>query len=163
VASVGRALGVAVSGIRRGAPTADERAEGIFGPEALADRLAEADHVVNLLPLTRETEDYWNAERFAAMRKGATFINVSRGATVDEAALRRGLDAGRPGFAILDVFREEPLPAGHWMRAHASVWVTPHVAGIGTVEPMARDFAENWMRYRKGAPLERRVDRARGY
>jgi phosphoglycerate dehydrogenase-like enzyme len=163
VASVGRGLGLSVSAVRRRAPTSKERTQGFVSLAGLPAALARADWVVNLLPLTAETEEFWNEARFGAMRQGATFISVSRGATVDERALRRGLDARTPGFAILDVFREEPLPAAHWMRSHASVWVTPHIAGVGTVEAMGRDFAENWMRYRSGRALRHVVDRGRGY
>jgi len=61
------------------------------------------------------------------------------------------------------VFREEPLPASHPLRAAKGVWITPHVAGIGTLRPLAEDFAENWRRYRGGLPLRNVVDRARGY
>jgi glyoxylate/hydroxypyruvate reductase A len=125
--------------------------------------LAAADFVVNLLPLTAETESFWNAERFAAMKQGSTFLNASRGGPVDEKALLRGLGKRRPGFAILDVFREEPLPPEHPLRGRDDVWITPHVAGISTIEPLARDFAENLRRFRAGETLQNRVDRERGY
>jgi phosphoglycerate dehydrogenase-like enzyme len=150
VASAGRAFGMHVAGVRR-----EEK--------NLPDLLPWADAIVNLLPLTPETENFWNGERFHAMKPGAVFLNVSRGGTVDEGALLRALARGRPGFAILDVFREEPLPPVSPLRAREDVWVTPHVAGIGTAEPLARDFAENWRRFREGEPLRHVVDRARGY
>jgi phosphoglycerate dehydrogenase-like enzyme len=151
VAAAARAFGMHVSGIRRGA-TKD-----------LPELLGWADAVVNLLPLTPDTESFWNAERFHAMKPGSTFLNVSRGGTVDETALLRALGKGRPGFAILDVFREEPLPPESPLRGREDVWITPHVAGIGTIEPLARDFAENWKRFQAGEPLRNAVDRARGY
>ncbi len=163
VAAVGRTLGMEVEGVRRGAPTKPERARGVRAPAELPACLARADVVVNLLPLTPDTESFWGADRFAAMRDGAIFVNVSRGATVDEAALLRGLKRGRPGFAILDVFREEPLPPAHPLRKEARVWVTPHIAGIGTHGEMAQAFVENWERYLAGRPLLHRVDRRRGY
>ncbi len=163
VAAVGRSLGMQVEGVRRGAPAKLERARGVRGPAELPACLGRADVVVNLLPLTPETESFWSADRFAAMRDGAIFVNVSRGATVDDAALLRGLKRGRPGFAILDVFREEPLPAAHPLRKNPRVWVTPHIAGIGTPGEMAQAFVENWKRYLAGQPLRFRVDRRRGY
>jgi glyoxylate/hydroxypyruvate reductase A len=151
VAAAARALGMDVTGVTR------KKAR------ELPELLGRADAVVNLLPHTPETESFWNAERFRALKPGAVFVNVSRGATVDEPALLKGLGRGRPGFAILDVFRDEPLPPESPFRGREDVWITPHVAGISTTLPLARDFAENWKRYRSGAPLHNVVDRARGY
>ncbi|HZI89357.1 MAG TPA: D-2-hydroxyacid dehydrogenase, partial [Candidatus Polarisedimenticolia bacterium] len=154
VASAARAFGMHVAGFTRTAK---------HDTKDLSELLGWADAVVNLLPLTRDTESFWNAERFHAMKKDATFVNVSRGATVDEAALLKALSKGRPGFAILDVFREEPLPPESPFRGRDDVWITPHVAGIGTAEPLARDFARNWRLHREGNALRNVVDRERGY
>lgn len=163
IAALGRALGMRVEGVRRGPLAPESAAEGVFGPDALRERLREAEFVINLLPHTTATESFWNRERFAFVREGATFVNASRGATVDEEALLAGVAVNRPARALLDVFREEPLPASHPLRAAKGVWVTPHVAGIGTARPLADDFAENWRRYRAGLPLRNVVDRTRGY
>ena len=152
IASTGQAFRMHVAGFRRSQGTQD-----------LTQLLGWADVVVSLLPLTPETESFWNAERFAAMKAGSTFLNASRGGTVEEAALLRALGRGRPRAAILDVFREEPLPADHPLRGRDDVWITPHVAGVSTIPPLASDFAENWRRFRAGEPLQNRVDRARGY
>jgi len=161
VGSVARAFGMEVVGVRRNAGKA--RGAEIRGVGDLPELLPRADVVVNLLPLTPETESFWTGERFGRMKEGATFVNVSRGATVDEAALLKALGRGRPGFAILDVFREEPLPADHPLRGREDVWISPHVAGISMAEPLAREFAENLKRFRAGEPLRHRVDRKRGY
>jgi phosphoglycerate dehydrogenase-like enzyme len=152
IAAVARAFRMQVAGVRRSGEEVD-----------LRKLVGWADVVVNLLPLTPETESFWNAERFGFMKAGAVFVNVSRGGTVDEQALQRGLGKRRPGFAILDVFREEPLPAEHPLRGREDVWVTPHLAGLSTIRPLAREFAENWRRFGAGAELQNRVDRARGY
>lgn len=163
VANVARALGMEVEGVRRVAPSEADRAAGFRGPEDLPGCLARADVVLNLLPLTPETEGFWIAEHFATLGEGTIFVNISRGLTVDEKALRDGLRRGKPAFAILDVFQEEPLPPDHPYRRDPRVWVTPHIAGLGTVPMMARAFAENWRRFRAGEPLLHVVDRARGY
>jgi len=151
IAATAKAFQMQVAGIRR------------QGAQNLPELLGWADVVVSLLPLTPETEAFWNAERFASMKAGSAFINVSRGGTVEEAALLRALGRGKPRTAILDVFREEPLPADHPLRGRDDVWITPHIAGVSTIPPLARDFAENWRRFRAGEPLQNRVDRARGY
>jgi len=163
VAEAARALGLVTRGIRRGPLRAEDHAMGVEEPAALEALLPGADIVVNLLPLTKATHDFWNAARFARMREGATFVNVSRGATVDETALISALSRRRPARAILDVFREEPLPSAHPLRDTPGVWITPHIAGIGTSEPLAAEFAANWRRYQNGVPLQNRVDRERGY
>lgn len=163
IGEVARALGMATRGVRRGPLTPEDHALGVEESSALDALLPGADVVVNLLPLTRETESFWNADRFDRFRPGSVFVNVSRGATVDEDALVAALRGGRPSRAILDVFREEPLQATSPLRASPSVWITPHVAGIGTVEPLAADFAENWRRWIARKPLRHQVVRARGY
>ena len=163
VAEVARGLGMATRGIRRGPLAPEDHALGVEEPEALDALLPGADIVVNLLPLTSETRSFWNATRFGRMKEGSVFVNVSRGATVDDGALLDALARGRPARAVLDVFREEPLPPSHPLRAAAGVWITPHVAGTGTAEPLAAEFAANWRRFRDGAPLRNVVDRARGY
>ena len=164
VAAAARAFRMRVAGVtRRGGGAGGGGDPLARGASDLPELLGWADAVVDLLPLTAETESFWNAERFGAMKPGSTFINVSRGGTVEESALLRGLGRKRPGFAILDVFREEPLPPEHPLRGRDDVWITPHLAGVSTPEALALDFAENWRRRRAGEALRYRVDRARGY
>lgn len=163
VAAVARAFQMHVAGMRRGAGAKNGRALDARGTEDLPELLPWADIVVNLLPLTPKTESFWDAERFARMRPGSVFVNVSRGATVDENALLRGLERGRPESAILDVFRDEPLSSDHPLRGRDDVWITPHIAGVSTIPAMARDFAENLRRFCAEEPLRNRADRARGY
>jgi phosphoglycerate dehydrogenase-like enzyme len=163
IADVGRAFGMKASGIRRGPVSAAEKKDGVRPVEDLDRMLAVSDVVVNVLPLTRETQSFWDRARFSRMREGSVFVNISRGGTVDEGALHEGILRGRPGRAILDVFREEPLPADHPFRGLDEIWTTPHVAGVGTVEALAKEFAENWKRWRVGKPLRNVVNRERGY
>jgi phosphoglycerate dehydrogenase-like enzyme len=163
VAEAARGIGMSTRGIRRGPLAPEDLALGVEEPGALEALLPASDIVVNLLPLTPGTRSFWGRERFDRMKEGSTFVNVSRGATVDDEALIASLARRRPARAILDVFREEPLPASDPLRSAAGAWVTPHVAGIGTAEPLAAEFAANWLRYRDGAPLRNVVDRARGY
>ena len=93
------------------------------------DTLLAESHVVSLhLLLNDETRGFLSAERLAKMRPGALFVNTARGAIVDEAALLDALKAGRIGAAGLDVFVEEPLPAGHPLAALPNVVLTSHSA-----------------------------------
>ena len=93
-----RATGVGVRGIARTPRPPDDVFERIGGPAELHAELADADHVVNVLPRTPQTERLFDAAAFAAMKPTAFFVNIGRGATVDEPALidalRRGGSAG---------------------------------------------------------------------
>jgi len=87
------------------------------------------DVIISALPATPDTKDLLNADVFAKF-DGALFINVGRGATVDEDALKHALDKGQVGHAVLDVMKTEPLPEDHWMWSHPKVTLTPHVSGL---------------------------------
>jgi phosphoglycerate dehydrogenase-like enzyme len=163
LARAASALGMEPIGVRRGPVTPEERAGGVETPEALPALLPRAAFVVNLLPLHAGTESFWNDARFAHFAEGSTFVNASRGRCVDDRALLAALERERPARAVLDVFREEPLPPESPYWGHPAVRVTPHVAGLGSSESEGRAFGENWRRWRAGEPLLHVVDRSRGY
>jgi phosphoglycerate dehydrogenase-like enzyme len=116
-------------------------------------------------PLTDETRGMIDAAALARMKPSAYFINVGRGASVDEAALARALAAKQIAEAAVDVFAEEPPPAGHPLYGLDNVIVSPHVSGFlpSYDEKCSVLFAENFRRYLAGPPLLNLVDRARGY
>jgi len=136
-----------------------------FGPRQLHELLRRSDVVVNAAPLTRETERMIDAAALAAMKRSAYFINVGRGASVDEAALARALREGRLAGAAVDVFAQEPPPDGHPLYGVENAIVSPHVSGfLPSYDDRCTDlFAENLRRYLAGAPLLNLVDRAKGY
>ena len=97
---------------------------------SLEKLLAESDYVVPLAVASAETENLMGEKEFGQMKRGAFFINVSRGNLVDEAALVRALDSGRIAGCALDVGRatdQMPTPA---LAARADVIATPHTAGL---------------------------------
>jgi phosphoglycerate dehydrogenase-like enzyme len=94
---------------------------------SLDELLRSADIVALTVPLSDETRGLMNAKRFAAMKPGAIFVNGSRGAIVDEAALLAALDSGHLRAAGLDVFAVEPLPLESPLRRHARVTALPHI------------------------------------
>lgn len=138
---------------------------GVWHREAgpLAAVLAEADVVLNLLPLTPATRGLIGAPALAAMKPGAALVNLARGAHVVEADLLAALDAGRLSHAVLDVFAQEPLPPGHPFWAHPRVTVLPHAAAQTDPRSAAAVVAANVQALRAGRPLAHRVDRTRGY
>ncbi len=133
------------------------------GPEGLRAVLADADIVVTLLPRTPETENILNAETFGWMKPGAVILNPGRGALIDDEALLQALRIGQVGHATLDVFRVEPLPAGHPFWDHPQVTVTPHIAADTRPDTSSEVIAENIRRGEAGEPFIHLVDRTRGY
>ena len=125
----------------------------------LAGALAEADHVVNILPDSAQTRHYFDATRFAAIKPGAIFYNIGRGATVDQDALLGILRSGRLQAAWLDVTEPEPLPDEHPLRAQPNCFITPHVAGghLDETGTLVRHFLKNFERFIRGEALLDRV------
>src|SRR5262249_37325990 len=91
---------------------------------------AEADFLVLLTPYLAQTHGLIGADVFAAMKPSAYLINLARGGVVDEDALIAALEQGRIAGAALDVFNEEPLPAGYKLWSLPNVIVTPHAGGF---------------------------------
>ena len=130
---------------------------------ALAPLLAQADVVVNLLPLTAETRGLLNAAAFAQMPRGASLVNLARGAHVVEADLLAALATGQLNHAVLDVFATEPLPPGHPFWSHPAITVLPHVAAPTDPRSAAMIAARNIAALRNNWALQHLVDRKRGY
>ena len=132
------------------------------GLEALPAMLAACDHVISILPSTPETRDLFDTQRLAQMKYGARLINVGRGDLIVEEDLLAALDSGHLAGAVLDVFRQEPLPPDHPFWSHDKITVTPHVSGWHLDDGLL-DVAENYKRLIAGAPLLHEVDRGAGY
>lgn len=180
VAALGTAFGARVVATRRhpgqvrgpewtgdgGTPEAEGRdVEVLGGPDALRRLLGESDFVVLALPLTPETEGIIDDAALGEMRRGAWLINVARGRLLDERALERALREGRIGGAVLDAFRDEPLPPSSALWSVPNLIVTPHTSW-STGRALDRSvalFCENLERYRHGEPLLNVVDPALGY
>ena len=137
--------------------------ETFHGGDGFARFLARTDILVDVLPLTRETQGILNARAFAALPKGAFFINMARGGHVVDADLLAALDSGHLAGAVLDVFNTEPLPADHPYWTHPKVTVTPHIAGATNPRTASPGVIENIKRLRSGQPLIHTVDPTTGY
>jgi phosphoglycerate dehydrogenase-like enzyme len=121
--------------------------------------LAEADHVVDVLPENDSTRNFVNARRIDCFKPGARFYNIGRGATVDQAALIEGLKSGKVGAAYLDVTVPEPLPPEHPLWTAPNCFITPHTAGgrDNVNVELVRHFLANLAAFEKGAPMADRI------
>jgi glyoxylate/hydroxypyruvate reductase A len=133
------------------------------GAAGLEPFLARSDILVNILPLTADTENILNADLFAKLPKGARVINIGRGQHVADDDLMAALDSGHLAGATLDVFRKEPLPPEHPLWAHPRIIITPHTARKSRPENVAPQVAEAVRRLQAGEPLTQLVDRDAGY
>jgi len=137
----------------------------VFGLGDLDRVLERSDFVVLAAPLTEKTREFINAERLGHMRPEAYFINLSRGALVDEPALIAALRHKRIAGAALDVFSAEPLPADSPLWELDNLLITPHTAAV-TEQLWERHYAlfsDNLRRYLAGQPLRGVVDKKKGY
>ena len=127
-----------------------ERELGV-APAALGPLLSAADLVTLHVPLTDATRGVIGAAELARLRPGAVLVNISRGPIVDEGALVAALREGRIS-AGLDVFDDEPLPAGHPLTALENVVLTPHIASAGrlTRSRMAHLAVDNLLAMAEG-------------
>jgi phosphoglycerate dehydrogenase-like enzyme len=137
----------------------------VGGPDTLPELLGESDFIVLAAPLTPETEEMINAETLGMIKPGAWLINVARGRLIDERALLRALRDGSLGGAVLDTFRDEPLPPMSSFYDLPNVIVTPHTAwSSGRVLDRSIElFCDNLRLFAKGEPLLNVVDPAAGY
>ena len=162
VAAVARGFGMTVWGFRRGSGTVPN-VDRVFTPDQLAEFLAGADYLVNILPSTPATRGLLSGQVLKACLPGTVFINMGRGDVVDEHSLVQALEAGWLAGAVLDVFDAEPLPKDSPLWDLPGVTITPHVAALGAAGAIAEIVAANLARYLAGEPLRQVVDWERGY
>jgi phosphoglycerate dehydrogenase-like enzyme len=130
-----------------------------FASSQLDDAIADADHIINILPAAAGTTAVFNAARFARMKRGAIFYNVGRGDTVDQDALCDALESGKVRGAYLDVTTPEPLPSDHRLWKVPNCWITPHVAGGHDREAQVNveHFVSNFGKFVRGNELRDRI------
>lgn len=158
------ALGMTVEAVGR-SERSDDVLGPIVGPDGFHEALGRADHVLDALPLTPDTRAMFDVKAFDAMRPTAHFVNIGRGATVDEDALIDAIRTGAIAGASLDVFVEEPLPADSPLWSLPTVAVSPHVSGDihDWEEAVVGVFVDNLRRFVAGEPLRNPVDTRAGF
>jgi len=133
------------------------------GAQELAPFLAGTRVLVNLLPLTPETENILNQRTLSQLKTGAYLINVARGRHLVEEDLLALLEAGQMAGAMLDVFRTEPLPEGHPFWTHPRITVTPHTSARTLRSESIAQIVGKIQALERGEPVAGVVDLARGY
>ena len=166
-ARLARAFGMKVVAVRRRAALSnqDSDLEQTYSPDGLREMLAICDYVLVTTPLTPETRGMIGEAELGVMKNSSVILNVGRGPVIVESALIAALTAKRIRGAVLDVFDEEPLPAGHPFYALENVLLSPHSADhtVGWADLAIHVFIENFERFRAGQPLRNIVDKKAGY
>ena len=144
-------------------PKLIEGVRSFSGAAQLPEFLKATRVLVNLLPLTSETENILNRAHLMQLQKGAYLINVARGRHLVEQDLLDALAEGHMAGATLDVFREEPLPQGHAFWTHPQITVTPHTSARTLREESIAQIAGKIKAVYAGQAIEGRVDKVRGY
>ncbi|WP_051237813.1 NAD(P)-dependent oxidoreductase [Lacticigenium naphthae] len=164
VGKLAKNFGMHTIGINRSgekAPFMDEQ----YTQKTIGKYLNQADYVINILPLTKETHYFFNRKLFENMKENSVFVNVGRGLTVNTKELIEALDK-QIGFAALDVFEEEPLPESSELWHREDVLILPHITGNledyeAALFPI---FLENLTTFvEKGNVIKNKVDFNKGY
>ncbi len=164
VARIAVALGMHVIGTKR-RPTRIPNVAEVLPPSQTDEVLAQSDFVLLLLPATPDTENFIDAKRLARMKPSAWLLNFGRGQIVNDADLMAATKEKKIAGALLDVFRQEPLPSEHPFWTAPGIVVLPHIGGPHPQRDrfVARLFVENLKRFLDGEPLREVVDRTAGY
>lgn len=137
----------------------------VLPPDRAPEVLAESDFLLLLLPATPETDNFINAERLGKMKPSAWLLNFGRGHLIKDDDLIAAVKAKQIAGAVLDVFRQEPLPADHPFWTTEGIIVLPHIGGPHPQRDkiVARLFVDNLGRFLDGKPLKEVVDPKAGY
>jgi phosphoglycerate dehydrogenase-like enzyme len=164
VAQIAALIGMRVIGTKRRSGPLPGIAE-VFEPERTNEVLAQSDFVLLLLPATPATDNFMNAQRLARMKPTAWLLNFGRGHLIADADLIAAVQSRQLAGAMLDVFRQEPLPPDHPFWTTERIIVLPHIGGGHPQrdKAVAQLFVDNLARFLDGRPLREVVDRATGY
>lgn len=164
LARIAAALNMTVIGTKR-RPAPVPHVTEVLPGERTNEVLSRSDYVVLLLPATPDTENFIDAHRLSQMKPSAWLLNFGRGATIKDDDLINAVSAGTIAGAVLDVFRQEPLPKDHPFWTAKGILVLPHVGGPHPDRDtiVARLFTDNLRRFLAGEKLTQVVDRHAGY
>jgi glyoxylate/hydroxypyruvate reductase len=160
-AEIFSSLGVDVYGVSLSGKE-KEFFKAVFPVDSHFSQLSKMDYIINTLPLTEKTENLFDHNIFQQL-SNVGFINVGRGASLDEKALLHALNKNHVRFAVLDVFAKEPLPEDNQLWNHPNVWITPHISAVTTPDEGVDCFIETLKNLERNNPLYNKVDVKRGF
>ena len=137
--------------------------QSFAGQAELHSFLAASSVLVCLLPSTPATRGLLDHANLSRLPRGAHVVNVARGEIIVDEDLVALLDEGHLASATLDVFRVEPLPAGHPFWHHPRITLTPHISAVTMIDDSIAQVAAKIRRLERGETVTGIVDRARGY
>jgi len=164
VARMAKAFGMTVIGTKR-RPEKIANVDEVLPAERTDEVLARSDFLLLLLPATPTTDNFINAERLSRMKPTAWLLNFGRGHLIKDDDLIAAVKNKTIAGAVLDVFRQEPLPAEHPFWKTDGILVLPHIGGPHPQRDrfVAKLFVDNLGRFLDGTPLKEVVDRTAGY
>lgn len=137
--------------------------ESFSGKEGLNAAISKTNFIVNILPLTDDTEGILNKDFFKECSDHTVLVNVGRGAHLVEKDLLIAIEEKQIKEAYLDVFVEEPLPENHPFWTNENVYVTPHIASVTNATTALKQVADNYNRMKNNETLLNEVSLERGY
>ena len=137
--------------------------QSFVGEHEFEEFLEKSNFLINLLPLTKETEGILNSKMLQKLTKGTFLINVGRGEHLIDEDLIQLIDDSHLSGALLDVFNEEPLPKNHPFWKHPKIQITPHVASLTNIKSAINQVTENYVRFINNQELLNTVSIKKGY
>ena len=162
VANVARTFGMKTVGVSRSGVSLDSF-DRMYSTDKLNQAMQTADFILLSVPETPASNRLIGKSTLAAVKPGATLINVGRGSTLDIAAVIEALEGGQLSSVILDVFDTEPLPADSPLWGTPGVILTPHIAAVSQPQIIAKKFLNNLSRFNLGDELVDVIDPLIGY
>ncbi|WP_449539102.1 D-2-hydroxyacid dehydrogenase [Ferdinandcohnia sp. Marseille-Q9671] len=165
IARLAKAFQMRVLGLNRSGKS-HEFVDEMYQFNGLEIICSNSDYLVSVLPSTNETKYLLGAKHFELMKDDATFINIGRGDLVKEDVLMHAIRTNQISHAVLDVFEEEPLPAGHPFWEFENVTVTPHISSKSKYyQPRSFEIFEQNLHIFKqgGSNYINKIDLDRGY
>ena len=155
-------LGYNVIGFKRNKTTTNTPFE-IYNKSSLNKFIKRSDIIVSILPDTKNTKNFVNANFLKKMKKSSLLINIGRGPAVNEVDLIKHIKINPNFFASLDVFNREPLIKKHKFWSNKNITITPHVAAITDHDSSIGYLYERFMDFKKNKKIKSDVDIKLGY
>ena len=162
IATTASHFGMRVLGLKR---TVEQivNVEQVYAPAEKNLFLSQLDYLILTLPATTETHHFLQFGDMEVMKDSAIIVSVGRGDNINEDDLVRALQNKIIGGAVLDVFKQEPLPVDHLLWDLPNVYITPHTSAVSFPAHIASLFCENYCRFVDGQELKYIVDFQKGY